>query len=352
MRLRDRIFLKVYNYYDYIYFMKPQKPILLLILFIYSPLFSSAQSEEYLIESFQDEYIELIDYESAGILALGNPLWELEFEFGFEFPFYGELYDRMIWNAEAWGMLTEDEDEAFFMMNFTRGYAFEPINDTIDIESDARFAQVVSNNMRAFVLQYTEYGFFADPFEDSIDVDMNFQFWFYENGVIEVHFGDMDMDGSPIYKSGKGFYCYSSGTGIDTNEVCGPHMGIENPYDEEDGIALKGSYNDFEVTGQIYDVMTDLPPRGWIIRFLPKSVGLLEPDDQITEFSISPNPTISYIQIPEPGSYVTMYDMSGKVRFEGVVTDHHFSVAEFPPGMYIIQMVSGSGSSIGRFIRS
>src|SRR5690242_15249466 len=98
-----------------------------------------AQSEGYTIESFQGEYIELTEYESAGILALGNPIWELEFEFGFDFPFYGDLYDRMIWNAEAWGMLTEEEDEAFFMMNFTRGYAFEPIEDTVDIESDARF---------------------------------------------------------------------------------------------------------------------------------------------------------------------------------------------------------------------
>jgi hypothetical protein len=322
------------------------------ILFICFYTVSHAQSDEYMIESFQGEYIELTEYESAGILALGNPLWELEFEFGFEFPFYGELYERMIWNAEAWGMLTDDEDEAFFMMNFTRGYAFEPLEDTIDIESDARFAQVVSNGMKAFVLQYTEYGFFADPFEDSIDVDMNFQFWFYENGVIEVHFGDMDMDGSPIYRPGKGFYCYSSGTGLDTNEVCGPHMGIENPYDEEDGIALKGSYDDFEVTGQIYDVMTDLPPKGWIIRFLPKSVGIFEPDYRITEFSINPNPAISYLEIPKPGSYITIYDMSGKVRFEGMVTDQKFSVTEFPTGMYILKIASGGEFSIGRFIKS
>jgi len=311
----------------------------------------SAQSDEYLIESFQGEYSELTEYESAGILGGGNPLWELEFEFGFSFPFYGDFYERMIWNAEAWGMLTLDEDEAFFMMNFTRGYAFEPIDDTIGIESDARFAQVVSNNMKAFVLQYTEYGFFADPYEDSLDVDMNFQFWFYENGVVEVHFGDMDMDGNPIYKPGKGFYCYTTGGGLDTNEVCGPHMGIENPYDEEDGIALKGSYNDFEVSDFVYDIMTDLPPQGWIIRFLPRSVGIFEPDYEINKVSISPNPASSYINLTEPGSYISICSLSGQIIYQGIVNEAKLDISIFPQGIYFVKTLSDKGLSIGKFIK-
>jgi len=311
----------------------------------------SAQSEEYVIESFQGEYTELTEYESVAILALGNPLWELEFDLDFEFPFYGDLYDRMIYNGEAYGMLTDDEDLAFFMMNFTRNYAYDVPEDTIDIASDVRFAHMLSNNMQAFVLQFTDIGFFADPSGDTYDVNMNFQLWFYENGVIEVHFGDMDMDGNPIYKPGKGFYWYTSDNGIDTTEVCGPHMGIENPYDEEDGIALKGSYNDFEVTGQIYDIMTDLPPQGWIIRFKPNSVGIFEPDDRINEVNINPNPACDYIHIPDTRSNVTIYDFSGKIIYEGIATESKVNVSSLTPGLYLIKIASGSRTSIGKFFK-
>ncbi|MBK9985281.1 MAG: T9SS type A sorting domain-containing protein [Saprospiraceae bacterium] len=311
----------------------------------------SAQSAGYTIESFQGVYTELEDYESVGILALGSPIWEMEFDFNFQFPFYGALYDKMIYNAEGWGMFTDDEDESTYLMDYTGSYAWDDLNDTSNITSDVRFSHVTFNNMQAFVLQYTKMGFFADPVANSFDTYMNFQIWFFENGVMEVHFGEMHMDGTPIYEPGKGFYCYTTSGGVDTNEVCGPHVGISNPYDRDDGIAVSGSYDDFEITSDIYDNLTTLPPPGWIIRFKPTSVGLFDPAPQNNHIIIAPNPASSYILIPNVASKVLIYADSGKIVYEGVPSEKILSVSNLTPGIYFTKIISSGQTFMGRFIK-
>ena len=311
-----------------------------------------AQSPGYTIESFQDEYTELTEYESIVKIFLGDPLWEYEFELDFQFPFYGEYYDRLTYLSEAWGFVDYDlEDLSFFMMNFS-SYKYDNPKDTVIIPSDVRFSHVLANNMQAFVIQYTKNRFFGDPNADDYDTYMNFQLWFFENGVMEVHFGEMHMDGNPIYSPGKGFFHYTTDGGVDTSEVGGPHMGISNPFDEEDGIALSGSYDDYEVTGDIYDNLTVLPPEGWIIRFKPKSVGIFDPKPSDNQIAISPNPASSFINIPEPDSYITLYDFSGKIMYEGISNDNKLNVADVPSGIYFVRIASGGNSSIGKFFKS
>ena len=331
------------------------KSLIIFLFFIGTFLYSSitlAQSEEYVIESFQGEYNELTEYESMVKIFLGDPLWEFEFELDFQFPFYGEYYDRLIYLSEAWGAVTDNEDLAFFLMDFSRGYAYDNPKDTVNIPSDVRFSHVQANSMQAFVIQYTKNRFFADPNSDEYDTNMNFQLWFFENGVLEVHFGEMHMDENPIYSPGKGFFCYTTDGGVDTSEVCGPHMGISNPYDEEDGIALSGSYYDYEVTGDIYDILTVLPPKGWIIRFKPKSVGIFDPKPRDNQIAISPNPASSFINIPEIGSFVTMYDFSGRILYEGITNENKLNVSDYPSGIYCVKITSGGSSSVGKFYKS
>ncbi len=315
----------------------------------YHPI--SAQSAGYTIESFQGVYTELTNYESVSLLTMGDLFWELEFQLNFQFPFYDSLYNRVIYRHDSWGSFTDDEDEALFLMVFTRLYAYDDLIDTSNITSDVRFSHVVSNNMQAFVIQFTNMGFFADPFADSLDTYLNFQLWLFENGIMEVHFGEMHWDGTPIYAPGKGFYCYTTSGGVDTNEVCGPFMGISNPQDEEDAIALSGSYNDFEVVGEHYSVLTTIPPEGWIIRFKPKSVGIFDPEPRTNQLAIKPNPASSYILIPNPGNKVTIFDFSGKILYEGTAPDNKVGVSTLPTGMYFIQMTSDDNSLIGRFFK-
>ena len=311
-----------------------------------------AQSPGYTIESFQGVYTELEDYESVGILAEGNAIWEIKFPLNFQFPYYNMFYDSLLFNFESWGMFTDDEDESLYLMDFPGGYSWDDLIDTSNITSDVRISHVLTtNNMQAFVLQYTKMGFFADPFADSLDTYMNFQLWLFENGVLEVHFGEMHMDGTPIYAPGKGFYNYTTSGGVDTNEVYGPHVGISNPYDIDDGIAVSGSYDNFEVTSDIYDILTELPPLGWIIRFKPKSVGIFEPKPLSNQITITPNPSNSYILIPNANSKVIIYAYSGQIVYEGLPSENILSVSTLTPGIYFTKIISNGQTFVGKFIK-
>jgi hypothetical protein len=310
-----------------------------------------AQSESYSIESFQDEYTELSEYESISTIFEGIPLWEYEFQLEFQFPFYETNYDRLIYRSDAWGSVTDEEDEALYLMNYNGGYSYPPLEDPNNIESDVRFGHILISNMQAFVIQYTKVRFFADLFKDSLNTYMNFQLWFFENGVMEVHFGEMHMDGTPIYKPGKGFYCFTSDEGIDTTEVCGPRLGISNPLDIEDGIAIKGAYDDFEVTSDIYDNLTVLPPQGWVIRFKPKTLGIFQPEYQINEFAVSPNPASSIIQFPDIKGVVAIHSLSGAKMYEGLPYENKLDISAFPQGIYFVKAFSDKGTMIGRFTK-
>jgi Secretion system C-terminal sorting domain len=311
----------------------------------------SAQSDEYVIESFQDEYIALTDYQSVAKLAFGNPIFEVALPLNFQFPFYGAYYDTIIYNTDAWGSLTNNQDVALLLMDFTRGYAWDWVVDTLNITSDIRFAHVLTNGIQAFVLQYTKMGFFADPVEE-FDPSMNFQLWFFENGIVEVHFGEMNMNGTPIYDPGEGFYCYTTSGGVDMSEVCGPHMGISDPLNEEDAIALSGSWDNYEVVGDQYAVLNTLPPVGWVIRFEPRALGLFEPDYEINEISMSPIPASSFINLAEPGVQVTVYTLSGEVIYQGITNENTLDVSAFPSGIYFLNTLSERGTSIGKFVKN
>lgn len=311
-----------------------------------------AQSPGYTIESFQGEYTELTEYGSVVWDTENDLLWRHDFPLDFQFPYYDSTYDKVMFAHNNWGYFTDDEEFSLFLFEFI-DFTTESYSDTIGgFPSDVRYAHVISNNLKAFVLQYTNNILFCDVFNDDINNYLNWQVWLFENGVIEIHFGDINMDGNPVYEPGVGFYNSITCEEIDSSEVYAPHVSIANPKDQSDAIAISGRYDNFEITGLQNSIFNTMPPEGWIIRFKPKSVGLFEPDYRTTEFSINPNPAISYIMIPDPGSYVTMYDFSGKVMFEGIVTDNKLSVAAFPPGMYFVMMASGSGSSIGKFYKS
>ena len=310
----------------------------------------SAQSSGYTIESLQDVYTELTEYESIVLQTQNDLFWEVEFPLDFGFPYYDSIYDNVTFVHDSWGYFSEDQDLSLFLFEYIP-FVTELYSDTIDFPSDVRYAYVFSNNLEALVLQFTKNRLFEDPAADSLDTYLNWQVWLFENGVIEIHFGEMHMDGNPIYAPGKGFYLYSS-AGIDTTEIDGPHVGISNPLDKDDAIAFSGSYDDYEVTDDQYDVLTVMPPEGWIIRFKPKSVGIFEPDYRLSEVSICPNPANTYIKISEPGSYIILYDFSGQIMFEGIANENEFNISSFPPGIYFVRITSGGNSSIGKFCKA
>lgn len=274
-----------------------------------------------------------------------------EFQLNFPFPYFDSVYTKLFFDRSGWGYFDFDEqDFSIFLMQYESWTYDRWVGDTTP-DSDARFSHVVSNGLQALVIQFTKARIFADPFEDSLDTYLNFQVWFFENGVIEVRFGEIHIDGNPIYRPGKGIFCHTTSGGIDTNDICGPLMSIANPFDESDAIGLQGSYNDYEVTGTLYSRLTVMPPHGWVIRFKPKTVGTSEPDYESNEVSISPNPASSFINLTGPDSYINICSLSGQIVYQGIVNETKFDISTFPQGVYFVRTLSDKRASIGKFIK-
>lgn len=316
------------------------------LVFIHFKILS--QPSDYDIESFQGVYNELSSYQSVALLTEGSIFWEYEFDLNFDFPFFDSFYTKLIYREEAWGSLTEDQDEALLLMEFD-AYVFDNVIDTSNITSDVRFAHVNVSGAQAFVLQYTNVRFFADPYAETHDTYFNFQLWFYENGVMEVHFGDIQLDDNPIYSPGIGFWCYDN-EGIDTTGRCGPHMGIANPLDESIAIGLEGAHNDFEIIEDNYATLTVIPPQGWIIRFIPESVGTSEPYT-FKPLLINPNPSIDFIKIPFAFANVFVIDAMGKIVFDGVTQNSILDISSFPVGLYYLKLTIDDTVYAGKFVK-
>lgn len=307
-----------------------------------------AQSEKYSVESVQGVYEELNTYESIALNTEFDPLWTYEFNLNFPFPFFDSSYNRVIFDRSSYGAFTDDEDNSLFLFQYY-SWTYDPYMGSKDITSDVRYAHVTLEGKQAFVLQFTKVRIFADLYEDSLDTYLNFQLWLFENGVIEVHFGDIHMDNNPIYSPGKGLYCFSSDEGIDTSEICGPYMGIANPFNENDAVGVEGAYNDYSVTGDIYASFTVMPPKGWIIRFRPRSVSTHEIPS--TEITIQPNPAHDFIQLPQISGKARIFDVMSKEVFHGFVQDGDLNVSALIPGLYFIEVWSGTKHYYGRFIK-
>lgn len=322
-----------------------------LFLFLCIQVNMSGQITHYTIESFQGEYDELTSYQSVALLTDFDPFWWYEFELDFPFPFYDSTYTRMIYNHASWGGFTEDQDEALLLMDCGAFSIDHHAIDTSNITSDVRFSHVMDGDMQAFVIQFTKARFFDDPFIDSLDTYINFQLRFYENGFMEVHFGSTNIDESPIYMPGKGFYGYSDTGFIDTTQISGPHMGIEHPITEDNAFGLEGAYNDYEVVNTNYSTLTVLPPEGWVIRFKPSVVSTFSPGQEVEHLVISPNPANEYINFPITNEKIIVLNGTGSVVFEGYPKYDALDVSFLPSGLYYLQIISEEKISIGKFLR-
>lgn len=323
---------------------------LFLMIFLLLVQYQVISQPKYNIESFQGSYNGLSSYESIALLTQGSIFWEYEFDLNFDFPFFDSVYNKLIYREEAWGSFTENQDEALLLMDFLNGYGFDPVVDTSNITSDVRFAHVSQSGIMAFVIQYTNVRFIEDPYALVHNSYLNFQIWLYEDGLIEVHFGDIQMDDNPIYLPGFGFWCYDD-EGIDTSGRCGPHMGIADPEDEEIiAVGLNGAYNDFEVIEDNYGTLTVIPPQGWIIRFSPTMVSTNDPQN-FKQLIFSPNPATDFIKMPFSSAEVLITDDTGSTISNFVVQDSVLDIASFPPGMYYLQTTIDGVMYSGKFVK-
>lgn len=238
------------------------KPYLLVFLSCLMMAQTSAQEYDYRILSFQDKYEEIDSFKSILIETRGDQGWSKNFNLPFNFAFYDSIYNHIYCDFTSTCWFENSLDYEIVLMG--NGYDFDIVNiDTNNIVSDIRYKFSKKNNLNALVLQYTKVRLISDPSVSEFDSHINFQVWYFENGTMEVRFGSYNLDNSPNYIPGEGFYLLPNNH---SPIYYGPEMLIRNAFKENVGLGLDGPYNNYNVDN-IGGYLTELPPKGWVIRF-------------------------------------------------------------------------------------
>ena len=150
-------------------------------------------AQDYTIQHFQAEYDTLTDYNSLSIeLALAGEYpysWDESFEFGFDFPFYGDTFSEVIMDNWAVGYFPESPEYNFNF--FACYYTIEHFQDITYLQSEIRYKQTTSKGLKALVIEFHNVYYSPEYDDNGTNHFINFQTWFFENGVMELHIGDV-----------------------------------------------------------------------------------------------------------------------------------------------------------------
>ena len=163
---------------------------------------------------------------------------------------------------------------------------------------------------------------------------------------MEVHFGDINLDHSPNYRPGEGFY-FTFVDGIEMNS--GPEMGVRHPTKEEDQTWLEGDWNNYIVRNGV-GYLTTLPPKGFVIRFSKKSSGT---NNEVNfPITLYPNPTDDLITINYAGNIkkTIIKSLSGETMMLIEEENRTIKIDKLHKGMYILEIHTSKGIKQSKFV--
>lgn len=311
------------------------------------------QSQDYTIQHFQSSYDTITDYQSVTkeLVSEGELwwYWERAFNFGFEFPFYGDTFSEVFIDDWAVGYFPESSEYNVYL--FGANYIVADILDTTNwntvyLNSEVRYAYTSVNDIKALVIEYHNV-YERDEYEEyGANHVINFQLWFYENGVIETHFGPIDLDNCSRYLPGEGFTHDPKDL---ESGIYGPWVAINN-FDFSKSAYFFGDhanpnilYDDHENAG----VVTSIPPTGFVIQFLPAAVSSTADIQQEVSNNFDVLQHDGIITITDPsGCFESceLYNVLGnKIGYSNSL---EFNINETLPQIIFIQIKSDCGLEI------
>lgn len=307
----------------------------------------SLRAQSYSIESFQDVYEELESYHSILIEEKGHLYWDKRFELDFIFPFFEFEYDYLICDFSGVCDFDDTIGSYYPIYLMTFGYMFDNVLDTFDIESDVRYSLVTRSGLKSLVIQFTKVRLESDTSVEEFDSYINFQLCFYENGDLEVRFGDINLDNSPCYVPGDGFYAFFDNY---PPVNLGPAMGLTNPQNDEIEIGLDGAYDDFDVVD--FGYLRVLPPPGWVIRFKRNPDAVLDMNSSMAH--LYPNPATTEITLDSEIDFEKVEILStdgALIKTEDLRDRRKIYIDDLLEGMYLVRMYAGERVIVGKFVK-
>lgn len=323
------------------------KNFLLILLMVVTINSYSQEYENYTGEWGVSTYDTLTNYTSILWDVMQTPyLYEggdVTLDIGFPFPYYDEIYNEL--SIRGMGYVS-------FGYNWYEIYvwaAFYERHITLPIHSDWRM-QRDTVGMDILKFEWKDIGILYDIMSSNpTDHRMNFQLWLYENGVIEYHFGNIDLDNTPWYSVEGGF---SDPDGW----IIGPWvMAVRRQLIEEHYFLCNDGEISFfsggELSGDIYRCM---PEYGTYFRFIPNEVTKAK-DIALRNESIRvlPNPVTDKFRIGMPQrireipdiTLVEIYNQTGgKVFSQTVDLKNDIDISTFPAGCYTVTISDKSGN--------
>ena len=305
-----------------------------------TPSLVSQSLHGYEFRTFERPYEPLENYQSMLIEQRGYQLWEYEFNLGFSFPFFGKEYEFLECDFLS-SCVTRDE-VGYLDLN-SSSYFYDFTTDTTNIKSDVRFSTLGEEGERVFVMEFFKNRLREDPSVPTYDSHVNFQNRIYEDGTIEIHYGPSNLDNSPRYVPGEGFYVDAGGLFL-----FGPDAALEEYIDGNlRRIAAHGPYDDLELTEEESKNITYYPPEGFVIQFRPTTVSAEEPVRQ-EEVLVYPNPVEERINLRIKDDHILqalVYDMLGNV-LPVEMKGNQVQVHSLAAGMYILEAETAQGQLI------
>ncbi len=310
-------------------------------LMIQGGLLNAQSLHGYEFATFEREYQPLQTYTSMQKETRGDRRWEYQFDLGFSLPLYGEEYNSLICTFSS--ICNTLDQEVSLGLNW-HGYNYDFVTDTVNIESDVRFATIDDNGIKVLVLEFVKNRLAGDTSIAEFDSHVNFQQRIYEDGRLEVHYGPSNLENSPNYVPGVGFYSFEGAV----NSLAGPYFDLEkldwDSFIVEKRVALKGPYDNLELTEEESEAITTYPPEGFVIQLRPITLSVEEPV-QKNEVILYPNPVKDIVNISMKDDRIIqaqVYDMMGKAM-PIEVNGHQLQVHSLAAGIYILEAETRKG---------
>ena len=213
--------------------------LLCIVIFLTATLTSSGQGlYYYTIEGYQDSYVELTDYNSTYDHDEGWIYFSKNFDLDFEFPFYDSVFTEVLCTSQAFCKLGNSPNFNLWLLTF--GYMMDEPEDPDSLISDFRYTNMDLDTQKAFVIQYTNVRLETDTTIEMYNSYVNFQTWLYENGDIEIRFGESNLENCPNYVPDSGFYQIHEGF---EPYIGGPKVFIQHATDDDRIIGVEGPYD-------------------------------------------------------------------------------------------------------------
>jgi len=324
-----------------------------LIIILLSVSICNGQSEvSYDVSWEQQTYDTLTDYvsiidsfdiESYGFGACFDLYPILPIGLGFDFPFYESSFSEMIIVPDGWATPTIFNITAFpINLDFASMQNEECDGD--GFSADFRVERTLVNDIKVTKFELSNARLDVEVKRDTvIEHYLNFQYWFYEDGAIELRFGDIDLSQTQYYDPSIGIY-------DDNFEIDGPYLGI-NTVDGTEAYYVSGSWDNPTVTESVESPLLGIPPAGWIIRW-ERSVS--SHTDEIfgeEQFFIYKDNIIRFNDKTLEVNYISLYDISGNlITTQNVTANQVLDLHHLNSGMYIVQVISNQNIVLNRKI--